>query len=346
MTLSNTSRLSEKIPWAALLTLVLMLFFEFGVKFFLPHEIQMSHLYDRFYPANRIPTFEESVIQWQVHSLLNLEKPPDVLLFGDSSCLVGLIPNVFSRQTTLSALNLGTISWLSTAGHSEMLELLVRKCGPPKIAVYHIAHTTLEWSPQYLEMVGYLGRFREWTSSVAGGGLKRNFFLPANLPSHGCFVKLKCLFSKFEDNPNMLTRRGHHLSDEGVRAMLEETGGYYEETRPGNWDKPIVFESRFNSVCIPGLRRMFEISRRYHFPLSVVLVPIPEAARNQKTEGTFRDYYMKLNNIAKEYQNVSIATPIIRYYPNNMCNGTAHLLKSGAVQNSLQLSHAIRNSLN
>ena len=46
-------------------------------------------LEQRFYPPNRIPALEESIIQWQVYHAMSAKEEVDILLLGDSSSLMG-----------------------------------------------------------------------------------------------------------------------------------------------------------------------------------------------------------------------------------------------------------------
>ena len=39
----------------------------------------------RYYEVDRVPDFQESIIQWQINHLLNISEDQDVILLGDSS---------------------------------------------------------------------------------------------------------------------------------------------------------------------------------------------------------------------------------------------------------------------
>src|SRR5215470_15386989 len=76
---------------------------------------------------NGVPTLAESIVQWQVSNLRDDLGPVDVVFFGDSSCLMGVMPRIVEDETGLRCWNFGTLGWLSTDGHADLLQLFVDK---------------------------------------------------------------------------------------------------------------------------------------------------------------------------------------------------------------------------
>src|SRR5262249_10325294 len=85
-------------------------------------------------PAPRgVPSLEESIIQWQAYHLLTSVDDQNVLFVGDSSCLMGVMPQVIAQKTGQKCWNLGTIGFMATDGHADMLDLYLAKNRPPQL---------------------------------------------------------------------------------------------------------------------------------------------------------------------------------------------------------------------
>src|SRR5437588_376835 len=55
---------------------------------------------------NKTPNLVDSLVQWQVVNMIAAE-PTEVIFFGDSSCLMGVMPNTIAARTGQSAWNFG-----------------------------------------------------------------------------------------------------------------------------------------------------------------------------------------------------------------------------------------------
>ena len=124
--------------------------------------VRAGRFWTQRYKMHKRPSVEESIVQWQVYHLFDAVEPQDVVLIGDSSCLMGVMPDVITEETGLKAWNLGTVGTLSIAGHARILEQYLKKNGPPQVVVYHVTPTTLRFTQQDIDKLGYYSQFREW----------------------------------------------------------------------------------------------------------------------------------------------------------------------------------------
>ncbi|KYC41571.1 hypothetical protein WA1_16095 [Scytonema hofmannii PCC 7110] len=83
--------------------------------------------------------------KWEL--LLNLQKPVDWLILGDSSCNQGVVPSVFNKVLNTTSINLCTIGNLTSLNDAWMLETYLKKFKPPQhILVVHVPEV---WSRQF-----------------------------------------------------------------------------------------------------------------------------------------------------------------------------------------------------
>ena len=83
------------------------------------------------------------IIRSKWHLLLELQQPVDWLILGDSSCNQGVVPAVLEEQLGGRALNLCTIADLLVLNDAWMLEVYIRRFGPPPHVV--LVHTYDMW---------------------------------------------------------------------------------------------------------------------------------------------------------------------------------------------------------
>ena len=83
--------------------------------------------YLRHFPAN--PGYWLVRHKWRM--LMEIQKPVDWLILGDSSALHGVIPSLFNAEINGTSINLSTIGDMTILGDLWMLEAYIRKFGPP-----------------------------------------------------------------------------------------------------------------------------------------------------------------------------------------------------------------------
>lgn len=298
----------------------------------------------RMYPTSRVPTIDESLIQWQVDRLVRT--PADVLLFGDSSALMGLDPAVFESETGLSAQNYGTVRWLGATGHADLLELYIERHGPPRVAIYHMGTGLHSLGARRIATVrsnrGELLRaFREWTG--------RPIEYPVPLPSLG----LRPLAMAMVDGRTYSDRythapRAYGLSDAERAAFLAEHQGMSVDLNPvppDAWGGVPAPPVRFDPAIEPGFVRMFEAAQRHGFPLLLAHNPIPSQFQDAERTAAYGLVERRFVAIAEPYPLVRVVGPFARHAPNAAFANYEHLNPRGAAHNSRQLAALVLQTL-
>jgi hypothetical protein len=315
---------------------------------------QTTSLSKRFNEVDlvQVPSLAESIVQWQVSNLFDDIGPMDVVFFGDSSCLMGVMPRVVEEETALRCWNFGTLGWLSTDGHADLLQLFVDRHGPPRLAVYYVTTWPLTATQKDIETCGYLKRLREWlvedTEGIDSGWLDR-------LPSSKMRFWLQTLISHYfvhdrERERFLNSPRGLYPSDAVVHGLLKTSHGFMAEVSTGkteaDWQEHArtlreLARPKLASDCISGLRHMFALADARGFDLIVRMNPLPEAFRSAEADAAFAGLEADLQTLTASYQRVHIVSPILRYYPNSLHSTVTHLSEAGARQNSAELADLV-----
>lgn len=297
----------------------------------------------------QVPSLAESIVQWQVSNLYDDIGPMDVVFFGDSSCLMGVMPRVVEEETGLRCWNFGTLGWLSTDGHADLLQLFVEKHGPPRLAVYYVTTWPLTATQKDIETCGYFKRLREWLAEDANetgaGWLER---LPSSKMRLWLQTTISRRFVHDRDRERFLNSpRGGYPSDTIVHGLLKESHGFMAEVATNkteaDWQEhvrtlPDVPRPRLAADCLPGLRRIFTLADAHGFDLIVRMNPLPEAFRSADADASFLHLEEDLQSVAASYQRVHILSPLLRYYPNRLHSTVTHLSEVGARRNSAELA--------
>ena len=323
------------LPWAFLGMVVCIALIEWMIAVLSPHATTdlLSH---RFYNATQVPTLDESIVQWQIYNLFTSDENPDLLFLGDSSCLMGVVPQEVKAKTGLSTLNLGTIGSLWTEGHAEILELFLKKHRAPQYLVYYITDYPISISRRRIEEIGFLARFNRWigTADTSMLSILPSFRLRGEVP--GFWAGLTRAQSRLAEP------RGPFPSDDETRQILTVTKGHMSEPRVGGIDVPFKYTPEFSRDAIPGLTRMLEITKNASIRVILVMNPLPESARVPETERAFEQLQNALQEVLSPYKHVRVFSPFLRFYPVNQCSGDCHhLIESGAVQNSQEVGEWI-----
>lgn len=299
----------------------------------------------RIYPPTRVPTLDESLIQWQIERLT--ENDAEVVLFGDSSALMGLEPAVFEEVTGAPTQNFGTVVWLTSEGHADTLEFFVERHGPPRLALYHMGtglHGLGAAGVQGSQgsRAQLLQTFREWTGT---GEVKRPIQVPSlSLRPHARAV----MEGQTYDPTYTAAARSHGWPDLRVRTHLEESGGQYVDLNPtpaDAWEAIPPLPVNYDPGIEPGFLRMFEIAEEHDFLLLVVHNPIPAVYRSEERTNLYEMVGGQLSELAEPYDNVHVVGPFGRYAPTSAFANYEHLNPSGARQHSMQLAQLVKSAL-
>lgn len=290
----------------------------------------------RFYPPTRVPAVEESTIQWQLDRLART--PTDVLLFGDSSAMMGLDPAIFVEETGARVQNFGTVSWLHTEGHADLLELYVERHGPPQVALYQMGTLIHVYPHDELTGTGLLDNYRSYLGVTEQAG---------PLPSMALRGWTRDVFEG-RHYPAVYTEapRGREPSDDWVRERLESHAGLNVDFAVrSNWDALGPLQALYRPTIESGLLRMFEVADAHGFPLFVVHAPIPDRFQNADRDAEYTHVEEQLSALAEPFPTVRVVGPFARYLPVAAFANFEHLTPAGARLNSLALAPLVANAL-
>jgi hypothetical protein len=299
-------------------------------------------LTNRFYPANRAPSLEESIIQWQVYHALASSKPVDILLLGDSSCMMGLRPKILEERTGLNCWDIGTLDYFGVQGNVDLLEVFLQQRKAPKVIVFHIVGGIASFSKSSLDQMGYVNRLRTWLAPYLEE--KKHWKAVLMLPSMRYrreAQRLLATFSQKENEAWLNTPRGPYPSDNEVRRLLLNNHGAMTE---------VVYEDEVNRVrdlrpmlgldpyAIQGIQRLIELSARASSQLLIIHNPIPDTGETPENLEALAAFETQLRNITQGYNHVKVYSPFARFYPVQLCASYNHLTDEGAIRNSEEVS--------
>jgi hypothetical protein len=294
------------------------------------------------------PSVTDSIVQWQVTYLMTARETQDAIFLGDSSCLMGIVPEAVSRASGLRCWNFGTLGWLATHGHADLLDLYLEKHGPPSLVVYHVSLYPLLQTDKDVERVGHLAPLREWLAlerGDEGGPFDR---LPSSRLRRSTLAWVDRHFVRDAERERFLDEpRGPYLSDREMARALWRNRGHIPE-QPSRLGPAVVKANpdyanpRLTSDCRPGLMRMFAAAQDKGFDLVVLLLPLPEAFRSEQTEAGLQQLERDLRELAADYPRVSFRDPPLHYLPNESYSTLNHLKQSEAVRYSEELGAWLR----
>lgn len=335
---TSNSKDMRTLPWGLVATVALLVVFESALAF---RGAPEPGLGGTFYGGHEVPSMEESVVQWQVAHAMASQDPVDLVVIGDSSCLMGVRPKELEEVTGRTAINLGTVATLYSDGHADLLEEFIERRGVPKAVVYHTSaiYGIGFYSAEEIDETGLLQRYRLWRGIRPRG-------LASNVPSVRRFRKHAqdwpdgLLVSREARRSFLEVSRGPYPSDVAMRAMVEELGGGMVEPEQWDWTREQPEEARslhYNEDVFPGLRRIAALAETYGFDLIIVLNPMPEAYRSADFEAAFAEYMTAFERELPAIGRLKYLTPRLRYYSDGFCGTVCHLNDPGAVENSRQI---------
>lgn len=344
--------LSQYLPKALIVTLCLIACIEGSLYVYSQNsQRNVDGLLDnRFYPPNRIPALEESIIQWQVYHALNVQQPIDILFLGDSSALMGLRPTLIQARTGLTCWDIGTLDYLSTPGNVDILEMFLRQHPtPPKVVVYHIISWSFSLSQSSLQQFGYIDRLQKWVSLSLSEkkNLSAGNFLPS-MQYRRTAQRLLTTFSMQENEAWLNSPRGPYPSDNEIRqTLLKNQGAMTEVVRADSVDQYLDLRRmlRIDPSIVAEIRRLIDICARASIRLIFVTNPIPNVAETAENREGLTSMEAQLQQIVQGNKHVTFYTPFARFYPVELCNSYNHLTEAGAIRNSEEVSQWLLDNL-
>jgi hypothetical protein len=297
-----------------------------------PQTVDPQSVYPFFY-IHSAPSVDASIVHWQTVSILSHRIPKvDVLFLGDSSCLMSLRSVLFERLTGYPAWNLGTLGWLSTEGHAELLSLYLENHAPPRLIIYNVSTYPLTVLQSDISGVGYLDTFQKWL------GLDKavsRFHFPSYRERY--FLRWQ-ITKRFLSSHFLQESRGPFPSDSEIHRLLQENRGSLDDPRHDNLGTVTFPSIALSTDCIPGLLHLFSLTDQYEIPLLVVLNPLPIVARTPQLDIELGQLSKDLFKLTQGHPRVKIHTPLARYIPLRDFSSLNHLNPEGAKRNTRELA--------
>jgi hypothetical protein len=248
-----------------------------------------------------------------------------LLLVGDSSCMMGLIPEIVSGHHE-GCLNLGTLSSFTLAGVESIVAEAVRADVPPSLIVLAVLPQTLDVSAEQAEEFGLVGPYLTayHQTSVA--------YQPTIADWHKWIFR-KHQFGKFP------AQFGGKYSV--FRETLGHSGGYFEE--PGHYEGTVTPREtvKLSEYSRRSADAIAELCRTHQIPLIFWLSPVP-------SDSVTEEYLISTNRIAQELGfNETVHVPRSgspAWHP-ALFGSVTHLTRAGATQNSQELAQFLHQQM-
>jgi hypothetical protein len=239
-----------------------------------------------------------------------------IVLVGDSSCMMGLIPEDISAD---SCINLGTLSSFTLAGVEAMVAEAAENQTPPTAIVIAMLPQTLAVSEEQAETFGLLGPYLVAydRSSVS--------YSPGIGDWHK-WVFRKHQIGRFPEE------FGGTFS--AFKSLLHDTKGYFEE--PGHYDgaKDIRDTVELSELSRRSLMAIAETCRRRQIPLVFWPSPMPADSISQHYS---EDSEKMAREIAKD-EFIHLGRTVSPAWSPELFGSVTHLNRKGAEQNSKELA--------
>jgi hypothetical protein len=293
--------------------------------------------HNRLGPAYRAPTPGESLIYWKYRGLI---RDPgvwkaDIVLFGDSSCAMSVIPAVIETETGRRTVNLGLDGSYSLDFNAKIFEDYVQRIGPPRIAVLHLSASSTIGVADSRQTSAYstIERRRaagfRWVETVLGHA-------PAAYKA-GLDLSFASLWSILRRDDTPSPALGQFPPDAEIGRILRETSGFLRNNAQPKQLETASFVPQLSRYNRPKLLHVFEFTAEHDIPLLVVLNPMPESFKNSETVEGFGSFEATLADLARPFRGVRIAHPLLRFFPDDVAFDGAHMIGLGPETNSEQI---------
>lgn len=203
-----------------------------------------------------------------------------LVLVGDSSCMHGLQPDVFSKITGKKVVNLGTLSSMTTVGFSEMAHS-VSKIHKIEGIVYSILPQSLEVSAEKAKEFGQIGRY------LTAYGNQYDLY------NVSLRERLKWLARKYQFNQFPAEFEGSY---EAFRASVAKNSGFYPEHTKELVIEEVRDEFIADDFSISGLIAAQANARKLGIPIFFVINPKPAGSVTENYINQVNQYLTKLRS--------------------------------------------------
>ena len=251
-------------------------------------------------------------------------------------------------ELNASVWNLGTLGWIYTDSHADLLEIYVERVGSPKVLVYQTAWGTLQDSKRIIRQRGYRARFVRFRDQMLGKNPRR--WVPP-LWSRG-----ETLLDPARDKylewvglePEVLRSRDRTPwpTDDEVRVQLLERQGNLDDPRHLKKKRSIRLKRSISPDAKPGLDRIFALAKTHGFKVLLALNPVVERAQSSESNlEAAAQMTQDMEAIAKENPHVDLIRPWVHYAPGSSFASKTHLTPDGAITHSKRVAARLREEL-
>jgi len=291
----------------------------------------------RIYNPNVPPDIAESIVQWQVAHATLVNERQDLLLLGDSACLIGLDAGLLMERTGLKTWNLGTFGFIYTTGQADILDLFIERNGPPRFLIYHTSHYSFTASLRKKAVRTWVSRLRKWLAPPESA----RYLLPSLRYRQEIRDAFLALGAEGVSYSGLDQPRDRWPSDNEIRRRLWEGRGSLLDDQRVDVEEELgdnlVWEPRFHPDCMDGLRRIFEMAGAHGFPVLILFNPLPEQADNPVVRKAMDKLEADLKERVQPYPWVRVYEPFLRFYPNDLCLDMRHVNRRGALRNTEEM---------
>lgn len=325
--------------WGVVLALVLLV--ECLVVLFGPAASPLERG-ERFYPAWRAPTFEESIVHWQVLRTAAIDTPAQLLVLGDSTALMGVPPadvasglaasGLAARQPDAAVVpveNLALLGFTSTHGIADMYAWYRRFHPAPDGVVVHVGAFAFLLDDREVAEIELLDAMRRWMGTSQG---LRGFW-PATRLRGGTFGD-----PSDYDERGLAQARGPLPSDAATRdALVRGRGFVAEPRREADWRQVVATPQHVRDDALAGLDRLLEATAADGTRVWIVRAPLPDPFAWPAFEAQVEAQGERVREHVARWPHVRVMSPWVRWRALMDFATFEHLNEEGARRNGAEL---------
>jgi hypothetical protein len=302
---------------------------------------------DLFVPVTHSPNLVDTIVEGKLQAAARQGEPVDVLVLGDSSGLMGVDPRIIREQTTLSAYNLCTVSWLGVEGNRVLLDQFIATHGQPSIIIYHFAPSELRYDADSLKDMDYVRRVKLWVK------LNESIQNPDASVQHRpelsfadqLFLPTQSYRTRVQASLQLRTAETRHLDrDRGSRGshrdllkLFESQHGFLAEIDVTDWSAAPEILAGISDHHKTMFQALITETQRRNIQLILVANPVPEVARTPENERRLHELETALVELTRGQPNVRLLLPLTRYYPNGQMAIQNHVAASAVDKNTREI---------
>jgi hypothetical protein len=272
------------------------------------------------------PTMDDAVVAAR-HRMI-AKAAGAVVLVGDSSCLMGLVPDEVTRTLGQPVLNLGTLASFSMAGFATLAEETMQADPQPLAIVFVVLPHAIQVTAEQVDEDGLLGRY------LLAYGLSSEQYQPS------CADWRRWVFNKHRFN--ILSPRLGGSFDQFCQR-LDETGGWLPEV--GEYRGTTTPRSNFvpGALATDALRGFVAKAEKKGIPVCFWWAPSPADAYEAAYPAAAHAQVLGIQSAAPWLKVLQACPPT---WDDGKFATVTHLTPSAAAEHSQLFGTSLRRSLN